>query len=220
MDKGLLRDAIVGIFDIDLFQVYFKKEHAIQNQWVAFGSESDSEIKGILQISIAIQGPDDKAIVLEEAQGLENSEDAEVLMPASIRKAYKQMNISILRAEHLPKMDIGIMGGSIDAYVETTFMKHKYKTKIVEPNKLKQCIWNEQFKMPLQWPISNDRFVLGIWDDDKIDDEKVGSIVLSIKELAENCSKKGGDVRWVNIYGAPTGLIEGPNMKKMNNNPE
>ena len=44
------------------------------------------------------------------------------------------MNISILQAEHLPKMDL--MGG-IDAYVETTFMKQKYKTKVVNPNKAK-----------------------------------------------------------------------------------
>ena len=127
------------------------------------------------------------------------------------------MNISILQAEHLPKMDL--MGG-IDAYVETTFMKQKYKTKVVNPNKAKLCIWNEQFKIPLQWPISNDRFVLGIWDRDKVTDEKVGSIVLSIKELVENFSNKGGSARWVNIYGAHTGLIDGPHMKKMNNNPE
>lgn len=137
-------------------------------------------------------------------------------MPASIRKAYKQMNVSILQAEHLPKMD---MFGTIDAYVETTFMKHKYKTKAINPQKSK-CVWNEQFKMPLQWPISNDRFVLGIWDKDDVNDEKVGSIVLSIKELVRNCSKEGGSARWVNIYGAPKGLVEGPHMKKMNNNPE
>ena len=96
MDKGMLRDTVVGIFDIDISQVYFKDKHAIQNQWVAFGSESnatnadaDGKIKGIVQVSIAVQGPGDNAVVLQEAQGLENSEEAEVLMPASIRKAYK-----------------------------------------------------------------------------------------------------------------------------------
>ena len=77
--------------------------------------------------------------------------------------------------------------GHIDAYVETTFMKHKYKTKVLNPKNSK-VTWNEQFKIPLQWPISNDRFVLSVLDEDKTSDEKVGSIVLSIKELVENCS--------------------------------
>ena len=74
MDKGMLRDTVVGIFDIDISQVYFKDNHVIQNQWVAFGSESnatnsdaDGKIKGIVQVSIAVQGPGDNAVVLQEA---------------------------------------------------------------------------------------------------------------------------------------------------------
>jgi len=77
------------------------------------------------------------------------------------------------------------------------------------------------FKIPLQVPVSKDRLILSVYDyDSGKPDEKVGSIVLSIKELVANCSSKDGELRWVNIYGAPTGLVEGPNMKKMNDNPE
>ena len=31
MDKGLFKDTVVGMFDIDLSQVYFKDDHTIQN---------------------------------------------------------------------------------------------------------------------------------------------------------------------------------------------
>ena len=73
----------------------------------------------------------------------------------------------------------------------------------------------------MQWPLSNDRLVLSVWDHDTTSpDEIVGSIVLSLKDLVKNCSKAGGELRWVNIYGAPTGLVMGPHMKKMNENPE
>lgn len=46
-------------------------------------------------------------------------------MPASIRKDYKQLSISIIEAQNLPKMDTF---GTIDAYIKTVFNKHTYKT--------------------------------------------------------------------------------------------
>jgi hypothetical protein len=50
-------------------------------------------------------------------------------MPASIRKAQKQINLSILRAENLPKMDTF---GTIDAYFKAKWNKKTLKTKIVK----------------------------------------------------------------------------------------
>jgi hypothetical protein len=51
--------------------VYFQNnEHAIFNQWVAISnpeSQDNKEIKGYLQLSIAIQGPGDNAVKLSES---------------------------------------------------------------------------------------------------------------------------------------------------------
>jgi len=48
------------------------------------------------------------------------------------------MNISILQAEHLPKMDLI---GTIDAFVKTVYNKETYKTKVVNP-KNNICTFN------------------------------------------------------------------------------
>ena len=75
--------------------------------------------------------------------------------------------------------------------------------------------------IPLQWPMSNDKLNLTVWDyDSGSSDELVGSIMLSLKEIVDNCSNESGELRWVNIYGAHTGYIQFENMIKMNNNPE
>jgi hypothetical protein len=58
LDKGFLRDSQVGIFDIDLSQIYFEQEdHAIHNQWVALSNPESADknaIVGYLQLSISI----------------------------------------------------------------------------------------------------------------------------------------------------------------------
>lgn len=226
MDKGFLRDSMVGLFDIDVSQVYFTNEqHAIFNQWVALSNpeaHDKSEIKGYLQISIAVQGPGDNAVRLEAASGLQDPSEVTVLMPASIRKDYKQLTISVIEAQNLPKMDTF---GTIDAYVKAVFNKFTYKTQVVNPKKRGEdliCTFNKVFKIPLQWPISNDRFTMSIWDEEKTTpDEIAGTLEFSLKELVRNCSSADGQFRWANLYGAPLATgFQGPFQEKMNHHPE
>ena len=72
-----------------------------------------------------MQGPDDNAVRLTDADGLEDTSKQEVLMPASIKKDYKQIELSVIQAENFPKMDTF---GTIDAYIKSTFQKKTYKT--------------------------------------------------------------------------------------------
>jgi hypothetical protein len=58
--------------------------------------------------------------------------------------------------------------------------------------------------------------VMKLFDEDKISDEIVGSMLFNIKEII---GKKNGKFFWKNIYGAPLGR-SGDNCKNMNNNPE
>ena len=55
---------------------------------------------------------------LTDDQGVENSEESQVMMPSSIKKEYKQVVISFIEAQKLPKMDTF---GSIDAFIQTKF---------------------------------------------------------------------------------------------------
>lgn len=73
-DKGFFRDRLVGSFEIDVAQIYAMEDHALQNQWIALNqpeSEDSSEIKAYCKVSIAIQGPGDSSIKLEESTDIE-----------------------------------------------------------------------------------------------------------------------------------------------------
>ena len=92
------------------------------NQWLALSNPEGkdyNDITAYLKVSISIAGPGDEQIQLtEDKSGLDNSDGDNVMMPASIKKQYKQLKFRIFKAEKLPKMD---RFGTIDAYMTTTF---------------------------------------------------------------------------------------------------
>ena len=61
--------------------------------------------------------------------------------------------------------------------------------------------------------------VMSIWDEDKVVDEAVGSIIFSLRDLVKKGSQEGGCMHWVNVYGAPVDR-KGEWSTAMNNNPE
>jgi hypothetical protein len=60
------------------------------------------------------------------------------------------------------------------------------------------------------------RLVMKLYDEDKIADEIVGSIIFNLKDCIEN---KNGMFFWKNIYGAPLDK-KGDNTNIMNSNPD
>lgn len=60
------------------------------------------------------------------------------------------------------------------------------------------------------------RLVMKLYDEDKLKDEIVGSIIFNLKECIE---QKNGSFFWKNIYGSPLDR-SGENTDKMNNNPD
>ena len=120
MNKGIFRDEMIGTYEFDMTTVYFKNKHAIQHQWIAlFNPEGEdfSNITGNLKISIAVQGPGDEQVQLNDQSGPDSAGD-EVMMPAQIKKEFKQLKIRFIQAEKLPKMDTF---GTIDAYITGKF---------------------------------------------------------------------------------------------------
>jgi hypothetical protein len=56
-NKGIFKDELIGMYEFDITKVYFEKQHAIQNQWIAlFNPEGEnfSEVSGNLKVSISI----------------------------------------------------------------------------------------------------------------------------------------------------------------------
>ena len=94
----MFRDEMIGCYEFDMTTVYFKENHAIQHQWIAlFNPESEdfSEITANLKICISVQGPGDEQVQLNDQSGPENASD-QVLMPAQIKKEFKQLTIRFI----------------------------------------------------------------------------------------------------------------------------
>lgn len=104
------------------------------------------------------------------------------MMPASIKKQYKQLYFRIFKAEKLPKMD---RFGTIDAYIQTTFFKQTLRTNTITM-KDNICQWDEEIWLPVQWPVASSRLVFKLYDADSAgSDELVGSMVFSIKDILD-----------------------------------
>ena len=77
----------------------------------------------------------------------------------------------------------------------------------------------QEFWLPVQWPLATDRLVLKVYDKDSVKDEIVGSMFFSLKQLINNASTEEGFLKWYNLFGSPLGC-SGDNTDKMNNYPE
>ena len=108
--------------------------------------------------------------------------------------------------------------GTIDAYIKGKFNGKRIRTKAVTARN-DVCAMEQEFWLPIQWPLASDRFLLQLYDEDKVVDEIVGSMYFSLKKLIAEGSVPGGKFFWHNMYGAPTGY-SGGNCDLMNEQPE
>lgn len=76
--------------------------------------------------------------------------------------------------------------GTIDAYLTCTFFGKKSRTKAVTAKK-DVCAIEQEIWLPIQWPLSTNRLIFKVFDEDKIVDEIVGSLYFNLKDLIEKC---------------------------------
>lgn len=65
----LLRDALIGHFELDWTNVYFKRNHEIYRAWLTLSDPNDlfEGPVGYLLVNIAVLGPEDKITVHDSA---------------------------------------------------------------------------------------------------------------------------------------------------------
>ena len=57
MDKGFLKDALIGQFEFDLSFIYFMKDHLLLHKWLALSNPNGADfakIQAYLKVSIAV----------------------------------------------------------------------------------------------------------------------------------------------------------------------
>ena len=74
MNRGWVRNELVGQAMLDLSSVYFKENHKVEHVWMGLenpDSEDFENMKGLLKISANVTGPSDNAQKLEPQFGPE-----------------------------------------------------------------------------------------------------------------------------------------------------
>lgn len=65
LDKGFLKNSLIGVFDFDLSYIYNMKDHLLLHQWIALSnpnSEDYAKITGYLKISISVACTGDEQV--------------------------------------------------------------------------------------------------------------------------------------------------------------
>lgn len=155
--KTLGFNALIGEFELDLVSIYFAEQHTIKHQWLSLVNPKRDTHKtfGFIKISCSCTGPKDEQIPLVEESNDEkqkikqlfsltslNEDNEGVLLPPSIRNKGWQIEIELIKAENLVKMDIV---GTIDAYVVFEFGGARYQSKAIKNNI--NPFWNLKIKV-------------------------------------------------------------------------
>ena len=215
----MFKNAIIGVYEIDLSYIYFKEKHAVFNQWVGLSnptSKSFNELSGYLKISASVIGPGDEQVALNDGSNIDRTDKEVMLLPPHICMQYYQLKFRLIKAEKLPKMD---SFGTCDAFVKVNYLGKSIKTSVVTQKK-DQVFWAQEIWLPVQYPIVSSRIVMQVYDYDTASDDIVGSVSFDVVDIIKQSQKNdGSDWLWKDIYGSALG-VSGKSTDEMNKVPE
>lgn len=223
MDKGLFKDALIGLYEFDLSYIYLKDKHVLEHKWLALnnpGADNFAEICGYVKVSISVAATGDEQVQIVEDTAM--IEDTDVLMSPSLNPTFYQIKLRIFQGQDLPPMDAGVLAKpKIDAYVACKFKKKPYKTKTVTQNKGgKPVDWNTEFWLPAQIPVLEPTINLKLMDYDVAgENETAGTVQLKTKDLLEK-EHNHGLFSWKNFYGSPLNQSASEHKTCMNAHPD
>jgi len=215
----MFKNAVVGIYEIDLAFIYFKEKHAIFNQWVGISNptaKNFNELSGYLKISASVIGPGDEQVALNDGPNLDRTDKEMMLLPPHISMKYYQLKFRLIKAEKLPKMDTF---GTCDAFVKVNYLGKSIKTSVVTQKK-EQLYWAQEIWLPMQYPLVSSRIVMQVYDADTASDDLFGSIGFNIAKYIERSREnQKSEWLWKDIYGSAHN-VSGTWTSKMNRIPE
>ena len=220
MNRGWIKNELVGLANYDLASIYFQENNKVEHVWVALenpDSEDFENMKGLLKISANVTGPKDNAQKLEQHVGPEPNQ-MKMFMSPSIKRTFNQLTITIIQAHDLP--EYGTWSKSLEMYFQILYGGgHAVTTDTHDQLEDKKTPIMQAFLLPVQTPVLSDRVAIDVFDSGTISDTKIGSFILSAKQLLAAGSRDGGFFMWRSLYGAPE---ENTNdaAKAMNDNPD
>lgn len=130
MDKGFLKDAIIGYYEFDLSYIYLMNDHAMLHKWIVMSnpdSDDIGEVTGYLKLSVTITGESDAQVQIGDDP---NPDVDDIIQPPQIKPEFYQLYIRFFQAQKIVAMDTSTLGlgeNKTDAYISL-----KYKTKTLK----------------------------------------------------------------------------------------
>lgn len=192
-------NSLVGEVEVDILQIYFSENHAIEHRWVILSNPKKDfdQIQGFMKVSVQVYAQGDKQIVLKDEEkkvtsslkdmGMGSKEDEEfqfgkieLLLPPQIKTIPHQLIITLIKGERFVKMDDYF--GSIDPYVTFEFGSSKFKTK--KKSDVQNPFWGERIYLPYSEPMVSNNLIIKLFDYETIGkDEIVGSTAFSKRDI-------------------------------------
>ncbi|NWU28853.1 FR1L4 protein, partial [Dyaphorophyia castanea] len=209
----------IGTFKMDVETVYSQPDHRFFQKWAVISDPTDTRagVKGFVKCSISVSARGDTVGFLP-TYSRNQDEDIErnLLLPKRVpaERPWGRVCIKLYRAEGLPSMSAGIMGGIskiigerkvfIDPYVQVSFCGQQGETS-VETNTT-EPEWNEQISFIEMFPPLSRKIKVQVLDDANVGDVAIATHYIDLQEISDpdrNGFNPTFGPAWVNLYGSP-----------------
>ncbi|XP_054702023.1 fer-1-like protein 4 isoform X3 [Grus americana] len=209
----------IGTFKMDVVTVYSQPDHRFFQKWAVISDPTDTQagVKGFVKCNISVTARGDVVASLP-ASSSSRDEDIErnLLLPKRVpaERPWARVCIKLYRAEGLPSMSAGIMGGFskiigekkvfIDPYVQVSFCGQQGETS-VETNTT-EPEWNEQISFIEMFPPLARKIKVQVLDDANVGDVAIATHYIDLQQISDpgrNGFNPTFGPAWVNLYGSP-----------------
>ncbi|NXJ85276.1 FR1L4 protein, partial [Trogon melanurus] len=209
----------IGTFKMDVVTVYNQPDHRFFHKWAVISDPTDTRagVKGFVKCNISVTARGDVAGSLPTSSS-SRDEDIErnLLLPKRVpaERPWARVCIKLYRAEGLPSMNAGIMGGFskiigekkvfIDPYVQVSFCGQQGETS-VETNTTEPK-WNEQISFIEMFPPLARKIKVQVLDDANVGDVAIATHYIDLQQISDpgrNGFNPTFGPAWVNLYGSP-----------------
>ncbi|NXB87113.1 FR1L4 protein, partial [Vidua chalybeata] len=209
----------IGTFKMDVETVYSQPDHRFFQKWALISDPMDTQagVKGFVKCSISVSARGD-TVGFRPTYSRNQDEDIErnLLLPKRFpaERPWARVCIKLYRAEGLPSMTAGIMGGIskiigerkvfIDPYVQVSFCGQQGETS-VETNTT-EPEWNEQISFVEMFPPLSRKIKVQVLDDANVGDVAIATHYIDLQEISDpdrNGFNPTFGPAWVNLYGSP-----------------
>ena len=89
MDKGLLKNELIGEFNFDMSYIYFMKDHVMLHKWLALsdpGGADFSKIAAYLKVSISVSSVGDTQVEIKDDD--DEADNTDVMMSPALHPEF------------------------------------------------------------------------------------------------------------------------------------